>query len=92
MRGPSLRETISQLLQDPVRCKASFGKQNMKMNSSPQAVWVRVNSVSHLTSSSSKSAQVTAEPKGSAQDRGTREGRRVSHAHHAHGDFSLTAV
>ena len=60
MRGPSLRETISQLLPDPVRCKASFGKQKMKMNSSPQAIWVRVNSVSHLTSSSSKSAQVTA--------------------------------
>ena len=33
----------------------------MKMNSSPKAVWIRVNSVPHLTPSSSKSAQVTVE-------------------------------
>ena len=91
-KRPSLRETISQLLQDPIRFKASFGKQKMKMNSSPKAVWIRVNSAPHLTPSSSKSAQVTVEPKGSARDRGTREGGGVGRAYHAHSDSSLTAV
>lgn len=75
MRGPLLRETIAQLFQDPIRFKASFGKQKMKMNSSAKAAWIRVNSVPHLTPSSHKSAQVTVESKGSAWDHDTREGR-----------------
>ena len=90
MRGPLLRETISQLFQDPIRFKASFGKQKMKMNSSPKAAWTRVNGVPHLIPSSNKSAQVTVEPKGSGWDHDPRQGRGAGHAHHAHSDFSLT--